>query len=134
MKKILLVDDDKNLCILLSSYLTSFGFFVDSSNNIRDAIVSIKKQKPDLVISDIMMQDLDGYDLIRLISLNNFFTTIPFIFLTAKGLTADRIKGYNLGCYAYVIKPFDPQELVAIINNILTHIEVGSKKKMFFLS
>lgn len=133
MKKILLVDDDKNLCTLLSSYLISFGFSINSSSNIRDALVSIKKEKPDLVISDIMMQDLDGYDFIRLLSLNNVFNNIPFVFLTAKSMTSDRIKGYNLGCCAYVTKPFDPQELVAIINNILNHIDITSKKKWFYL-
>ena len=84
MKKILLVDDDKNLCTLLSSYLTSFGFYVESSNSIRDALVSVRNESPDLVISDIMMQDLDGYDFIRLLSLNNFFTNIPFIFSYCK--------------------------------------------------
>nr|ARW65064.1 hypothetical protein [Polysiphonia sertularioides] len=131
MKKILLVDDDKNLCTLLSSYLTSFGFIVNSSNNIYDALVSVRKQSPDLVISDIMMKDLNGYDLIRLLNLNDIFTSIPFIFLTAKGLTSDRIKGYNLGCYAYVTKPFDPKELVAIINNILVHLDTIGKKKLF---
>lgn len=133
MKKILLIDDDRNLCALLSSYLLSFGFIADSCNNVRDALVAIKKDIPDLIISDIMMQqDLDGYDLIRLLSLNNFLTGIPCIFLTARSLTSDRIKGYNLGCYAYVTKPFDPQELIAIINNILGHIDIDSKKKILF--
>nr|YP_010619750.1 hypothetical protein PN023_pgp014 [Tayloriella tenebrosa]WAX03763.1 hypothetical protein [Tayloriella tenebrosa] len=120
MKKILLVDDDRNLCNLLSSYLVSFNFSVDSVNTIRNALAYIRNDCPDLIISDIMMQDLNGYDFIKLLKLDN--VNIPVIFLTAKGMTADRIKGYNLGCHAYLIKPFDPKELLAIIYNIFNQI------------
>nr|YP_009394434.1 hypothetical protein [Leptosiphonia brodiei]ARW62996.1 hypothetical protein [Leptosiphonia brodiei] len=127
MKKILLIDDDKNLCQLLSSYLFSCNFSVQSVCNTRSALVLIKEEQPDLVIADIMMQDLNGYDFIKLLNLNDSFIYIPVIFLTAKGMTNDRIKGYNLGCYAYLIKPFDPQELVAIINSILGHVDLLTK-------
>nr|YP_009397734.1 hypothetical protein [Dipterosiphonia australica]ARW66920.1 hypothetical protein [Dipterosiphonia australica] len=121
MKKILLVDDDQKLCYLLSSYLISFNFDVDSEYSIRNALVYIREYCPDLVISDIMMKDLDGYDFIKFLKLDNLFNHIPVIFLTAKGMTNDRIKGYNLGCHAYLTKPFDPRELVAIIDNIFNY-------------
>nr|YP_009399598.1 hypothetical protein [Dictyomenia sonderi]ARW69204.1 hypothetical protein [Dictyomenia sonderi] len=127
MKKILLVDDDQNLCILLSSYLVSFNFSVDSVNNIHNALAYIRNDCPDLVISDIMMQDLNGYDLIKFLKLNNLYIHIPIIFLTAKGMTSDRIKGYNLGCNAYLTKPFDPKELIAIIYNIFNQIQLLQK-------
>lgn len=124
MKKILLIDDDKNLCDLLSCYLLSCNFSVQSVHNIRHALVLMNKEKPDIVISDIMMSDLDGYDLIRLLSLNDDLVYTPVVFVTAKGMTYDRIRGYNSGCYGYLTKPFDPQELVAIINSVLSHIEL----------
>nr|YP_009399397.1 hypothetical protein [Kapraunia schneideri]ARW69003.1 hypothetical protein [Kapraunia schneideri] len=127
MKKILLIDDDKNLCHLLSSYLFSCNFSVQSVHNIRHALVVMNENKPDLVVSDIMMQDLNGYDLIKLLNLSDYLMYVPVIFVTAKGMTHDRIEGYNLGCYAYLTKPFDPKELVAIINSVLDHIELCSK-------
>nr|YP_009394643.1 hypothetical protein [Vertebrata thuyoides]ARW63205.1 hypothetical protein [Vertebrata thuyoides] len=132
MKKILLVDDDKKLCGLLSSYLISCNFSVKFLHCIRDALVYIEQKKPDLIISDIMMQDLDGYDFIKLLNLNDYFSKIPVIFLTAKGMTSDRIKGYNLGCYAYLAKPFDPKELIAIINSILIHVDLLIKNSFSF--
>nr|ARW60696.1 hypothetical protein [Polysiphonia sp.] len=124
MKKILLVDDDQDLCNLLCSYLISFNFCVNSVNNIRTALAYLRKDCPDLVISDIMMNDLNGYDFIKLLKLDHFFIHIPVIFLTAKGMTVDRIKGYNLGCHAYLTKPFNPQELVAIIYSIFHNIDL----------
>lgn len=130
MKKILLVDDDKNLCDLLSRYLFSYNFSVQSVHNIRHALVVMNHEKPDIVISDIMMSDLDGHDLIKLLSLNDDLACTPVVFVTAKGMTYDRIKGYNSGCYGYLTKPFDPQELVAIINSVLAHIELLTKSSI----
>lgn len=126
MKKILLVDDDDNLCHLLSSYLVAYKFSVKSVYNIPNALAAIKQDCPDLVISDIMIKDLNGYDFIRLLKLDRSLFHLPVVFLTAKGMTTDRIKGYNLGCHAYLTKPFDPEELVAIINNILNQIVLSN--------
>lgn len=131
MKKILLVDDDKKLCNLLSSYLVSCNFSVKFVHSIRDALVCIEQKRPDLIISDIMMHDLDGYDFLKLLSLNDYLNKVPVIFLTAKGMTGDRIKGYDLGCYAYLIKPFDPKELVAIMNSILIHVDLLIQDSVF---
>nr|YP_009398563.1 hypothetical protein [Lophocladia kuetzingii]ARW67749.1 hypothetical protein [Lophocladia kuetzingii] len=122
MKKILLVDDDQNLRHLLSDYLIAEGFFVNHVENINSALVILKSDCPDLIISDIMMKDLNGYDFIKILKLDTLFFKIPFIFLTAKGMTSDRIKGYQLGCHAYLTKPFNPKELLAIINNIFRQI------------
>ena len=124
MKIILLVDDDKKLCPLLSSYLTSLDFKVCSVSDVPSALSFIRTSCPDMVISDIMMQDLNGYDLIKVIKLDKLLNHLPVIFLTAKGMTADRIKGYNLGCHAYLSKPFDPQELQAIIYSVFSNIDL----------
>nr|YP_010619361.1 hypothetical protein PNY92_pgp014 [Amplisiphonia pacifica]WAX03374.1 hypothetical protein [Amplisiphonia pacifica] len=130
MKKILLVDDDQNLCNLLSCYLVSCNFSVNSVNNIRNALAYIRKDCPDLVISDIMMQDLNGYDFIKLLKLDSLYIHVPVVFLTAKGMTSDRIKGYSLGCHAYLTKPFDPKELLAIICNIFNQIHFLQKSTL----
>nr|YP_009395265.1 hypothetical protein [Bryothamnion seaforthii]ARW64033.1 hypothetical protein [Bryothamnion seaforthii] len=127
-KKILLVDDDNNLRGLVSSYLRAEGFFIGAVDSVHSALVVLKADCPDLIISDIMIKDLDGYDFIKLLKLDKMFIHIPVIFLTAKGLTADRIKGYNLGCHAYITKPFNPEELLAIINNIFYNIGLIQQK------
>ncbi len=124
MKKILLIDDDHNLCHLLSTYLSASNFSVISVHTIRNAFAQLRLQVPDLIITDVMMNDLDGYDFIKLLKLDKLFIQTPVIFLTAKGMTNDRIKGYNLGCNAYLTKPFDPRELVAIINSIFYYSEL----------
>nr|YP_010851706.1 hypothetical protein Ycf29 [Echinothamnion hystrix]WGH14561.1 hypothetical protein Ycf29 [Echinothamnion hystrix] len=130
MKKILLVDDDQNLCALLSSYLVSFNFSVNSVNTVPNALAYIRKDCPDLVISDIMMQGLNGYDLIKFLKLNIVYVNVPVIFLTAKGMTTDRIIGYNLGCHAYLTKPFDPKELIAILHNVFKQIDLLRKSAL----
>lgn len=127
MKKILLIDDDQDLCHLLSNYLTSYNFSVISVYSIRNALGTLRLECPDLIITDIMMKDLNGYDFIRFLRLDSLFIYTPVIFLTAKGMTNDRIKGYNLGCNAYLTKPFDPRELVAIIHNLFNYKELLKK-------
>lgn len=124
MKKLLLVDDDHSLIHLLSSYLLIEGFWINSIDNVPEALGIIQKDKPDLIITDIMMKQLDGYDFIRLLKLDFLLLDIPIIFLTAKGMTHDRIKGYNLGCHAYLTKPFNPKELVAVVKNIFRNIDL----------
>nr|YP_009393809.1 hypothetical protein [Caloglossa beccarii]ARW62371.1 hypothetical protein [Caloglossa beccarii] len=124
MKHLLLVDDDHYLINLLSSYLLAEGFLINSIDNVPEALGLVQKNKPDLIITDIMMKQLDGYDFIKLIKLDTLLSDIPIIFLTAKGMTHDRIKGYNLGCHAYLTKPFNPKELLAVIKNIFKNIDL----------
>jgi DNA-binding response OmpR family regulator len=71
------------------------------------------------VISDIMMPQVDGYKFLKQVREDPRFKTLPVVFLTAKGMTNDRIQGYQAGCDAYLPKPFDPDELVAIVENLL---------------
>ena len=133
IKKLLIVDDDNYLLKLLSSYLMSEGFFIHAAQDVESALALIHTDKPNLIITDIMMKKLNGYDFIKLLKLDDILFDIPVIFLTAKGMTYDRIKGYNLGCHAYLTKPFNPQELLAIIDNIFHHInilKINSLKKL----
>ena len=81
--------------------------------------IHIGKNLPDCLLIDIIMPNNEGYDFIKNLKKNKNFQHIPFILLTAKGLTEDRILGYKLGCSAYISKPFDPEELESIIKNIV---------------
>lgn len=124
-KKLLIVDDDSALRDSVSCYLIAKGFQVLVSHSVKDALHQMKISKPDMIISDIMMPYIDGYNFLRMLHLDENFFKIPVILLTAKGMTQDRIKGYDLGCYAYLTKPFDPNELLSIINNVFRNIYVS---------
>nr|YP_010502384.1 putative transcriptional regulator Ycf29 [Grateloupia turuturu]QHD45253.1 putative transcriptional regulator Ycf29 [Grateloupia turuturu]UXC96797.1 putative transcriptional regulator Ycf29 [Grateloupia turuturu] len=128
-KQLLIVDDDLYLRNSISSYLVSAGFLVDTVSNVEAALRVIRLHKPDLIIADIMMPCLDGYDLLAILRADQLLSNIPIIFLTAKGMTHDRIVGYDLGCNAYLTKPFNPQELLAIINNIFVNIDLLLSKR-----
>ena len=88
-------------------------------NNSAAAIKLLNLYKFDLVVSDIVMPNYSGYDLLFYLRLHEGFSLIPFIFLTAKGMTVDRIKGYDFGCSLYLTKPFHPYELLSIVNNLI---------------
>nr|QCI07370.1 hypothetical protein [Leiomenia cribrosa] len=124
-KQLLLVDDDLQLRNVISEYLNNEGFCVNTVSNAYSALMHIKLKKTDLIISDIMMPGLNGHEFIQILRLDNDFKNIPLVFLTAKGMTEDRIRGYDLGCNAYLTKPFDPCELLAIINNIISNIDLS---------
>jgi len=124
---ILLVEDDLSLINTLSFNFKSLGFQVYIAHAVREAITMLLIYKIHIIISDIMMHDLSGYDLIKILKLDNRLIKIPLIFLTAKGMTYDRIRGYNLGCHAYITKPFNPSELIAIIKTIINNNDINSR-------
>ena len=116
---ILLVDDEPGLREAVQAYLEDSGFAVQVANNARDAWQLLEQTTPDLVISDIMMPQVSGYEFLKQMREDVRFLNLPVVFLTAKGMTKDRIEGYNAGCDAYLSKPFDPDELVAIAENLI---------------
>lgn len=116
-KHILLVDDEPGIRTAVSAYLEDSGYSVTVTASAAQALTAFAANKPDLVISDVMMPQMDGYQLLQ--ALRDRDRTVPIIFLTAKGMTTDRIQGYQAGVDAYLPKPFDPDELVAIVDNIL---------------
>lgn len=132
-KYVLVVDDDICLAYAIQSYLASKEKKIFIVDNAIDAIKLLRIYSFDLIISDVMMTNYDGYDLLYYLRLNQNFASIPFVFLTAKGMTLDRVKGYDLGCNAYLIKPFHPSELLSVVNNLLcffaTHQSFSVKKK-----
>jgi DNA-binding NarL/FixJ family response regulator len=116
---LLLVDDEPGLRDAVQAYLTDSGFTVDVAPNAKVGWELLEKRLPDLVISDIMMPQVDGYQFLKQMREDARFSKLPVVFLTARGMTKDRIQGYTAGVDAYLSKPFDPDELVAIVTNIL---------------
>ncbi|WP_026100782.1 response regulator transcription factor [Synechococcus sp. PCC 7336] len=116
---ILLVDDEPGLRDAVQAYLEDSGFAVEAAANAQIALQKLQQNPPELIISDVMMPRVDGYAFLKQVREQPAYRQIPFIFLTAKGLTADRIQGYNAGVDAYLPKPFEPDELVAIAQNLL---------------
>jgi DNA-binding NarL/FixJ family response regulator len=116
---LLLVDDEPGLREAVQAYLEDSGFAVAAASNAQAAWELLEQQKPDLVISDIMMPQVDGYEFLKQLREDPRFDQLPVVFLTARGMTKDRIQGFNAGVDAYISKPFDPDELVAIVNNVL---------------
>ena len=108
--KILVVDDDQNICELLRLYIEKEGFDVAISNDGRKALEMFDTENPDLIMLDIMLPELDGWQVCREIRKKS---QCPIIMLTAKGEVEDRIIGLELGADDYLIKPFSPRELVA---------------------
>lgn len=117
--RLLLVDDEPGLREAVQAYLEDSGFTVEVASNARDGWELLQQMSPDLVISDIMMPQVDGYQFLKQMREDERFQALPVVFLTARGMTTDRIQGYQAGCDAYLSKPFDPDELVAIVSNLL---------------
>jgi len=115
-EKILVVDDEKNICELLRLYLEKEGYEVTMAHNGADAVESAKASTPSLVLLDIMMPVMDGWEACRRI---RELGDIPVIMLTAKSDTFDKIMGLELGADDYIVKPFDTKEVVARIKAVL---------------
>lgn len=117
--KILLVDDDENFISLMIACLTLHGYRVTAAENGQRAIETLQQIKPDLVISDIMMPEMNGYELVDAIRQTADISWIPVIFLSAKDQVSDRVRGLSSGANVYMVKPFGIDELVAQIESTL---------------
>ena len=115
-EKILVVDDDQNICELLRLYLVKEGYDICIANDGEAAVAAFEKEKPDLVVLDIMMPGIDGWEVCRRVRAAG---NTPVIMLTAKGETFDKVLGLELGADDYVVKPFEAKELVARIKAVL---------------
>ncbi len=115
-KKVLIVDDDTNICELLRLYIDKDGFDVAIANTGTQALKLFEQEKPDLIMLDIMLPELDGWQVCREIRKTS---QVPIIMLTAKGEVFDKILGLELGADDYVVKPFEAKEIVARIHAVL---------------
>lgn len=115
MKKILLIDDDEKLTDLLKDYLSKYNFSSHSSDNPVNALNHLKNNSYDLIVLDIMLPEMDGFETLKEIRKTS---SIPVIMLTARGETTDKIVGLELGADDYIAKPFEPRELVARMQSV----------------
>ncbi len=118
--KILIVDDDTNIADLISLYLNKEGYETKEIYNGRKALDLFSTFTPNLVLLDIMLPELDGYEVCKEI---RRVSKVPIIMLTAKGETFDKVLGLELGADDYIVKPFEPKELVARVKAVLRRYE-----------
>ena len=116
LQKILVIDDDEKLNDLLKNYLSDFGYKVLSTTHPEKGLQLIHSQKPDLVILDVMLPDMSGFEVCKRIRQDS---DVPVVMLTARGELMDRVVGLELGADDYLPKPFEPRELVARIQTVL---------------
>lgn len=116
---ILVVDDDIGTRLSISDFLEISGYIVITAENGQKALSMVDQHQPHLMVTDITMPQIDGYELVRQVRRRPEFRLLPVIFLTARTNTEERIRGYQLGCDAYLPKPFDLEELGAVIRNLL---------------
>ena len=116
MYKRQIVDDEENICELVRLYIEKEGFDAIIANDGQEAVAKFNKEKPDLILLDIMLPIKDGWQVCREIRAQS---KVPIIMLTAKGETFDKVLGLELGADDYVVKPFEPKELIARIRAVL---------------
>ncbi|MGB5748800.1 MAG: response regulator [Desulfobacterales bacterium] len=118
-KEILIVDDEPSIVVPIQFLMEQQGYSVLVAENGEDALDAIYKYKPDLILLDIMLPRIDGYEVCEIVRLNPEYRGIKIIFLTAKGREVEIAKGLSLGADAYITKPFSNTELVAKVQELL---------------
>jgi two-component system alkaline phosphatase synthesis response regulator PhoP len=118
-QRILVADDDKQIVRLLQSYLEQAGFQVLTAYDGETTLRTIRQERPDLVILDLMLPDRDGWDITRTLRSDEKFARLPIIMLTARVEDADKIVGLELGADDYITKPFNPREVIARMRAVL---------------
>ena len=126
MSKIMIVDDDSNIRELVLALLQNNGFEVCEAADGREALQKISVDNPDLAIIDIMMPNMDGFELCR--HLRSYYENMPVLMLTAKGELASKVKGFGLGADDYLTKPFEGDELVVRIQALLRRYKIEASQ------
>jgi len=119
MPRILAVDDEPNIVRLIQVNLERHGYTVETASNGAQALAKIKANRPDLLVSDVMMPEMDGFELLANVRRDPSLTDLPVIMLTAKAQDKDVMTGYQYGADMYLTKPFNPQELLQFVKRIL---------------
>ena len=122
-KRLLVVDDEPNLLRAVAACLRAEDYEVSTARSAHEALMQLAESVPDLIISDIRMPGMDGYKLARQLRGSPRTALVPIVFLTAKDETSDRIEGFKAGIDVYLTKPFEPDELIAVVGGILNRVE-----------
>jgi DNA-binding NarL/FixJ family response regulator len=122
-KRLLIVDDEPNLLRAVAACLRAEGYEVITARSGRDALATLAETMPDLIITDIRMPGMHGHALVHRIRSSPRSALVPIIFLTAKDQKSDRVEGFRTGADAYITKPFEPDELLAVISSIFSRVE-----------
>lgn len=128
MPNILVCEDDKSLNNLISTVLRNDGHTVITAFNGSEALSRFDSAHIDMLVSDIMMPEIDGYELLE--SLRAVNNNIPVLFITAKGTFSDKSKGFNLGADDYMVKPIDIKELVLRVNALLRRSKISNERRI----
>ncbi len=123
-RKILTVDDEKHIVRLIQVNLERHGYQVVTANDGREALEKVESENPDLVILDVMMPYMDGFEVLQNMKRNPSTRDIPVIMLTAKAQDADVFKGWQSGVDCYLTKPFNPMELISFVQRIFKSLDV----------
>ena len=124
--KILIIEDDPDVAEMLNAFFRGQGFDVAISNWGEEGILNVTTNRPDLIILDIRLPDIDGYEVARRLRADRKSSNIPIIFLTEKRDRADRLQGLEIGADDYITKPFDVQELKLRVRNAIRRAEMGT--------
>jgi len=130
MRKLLLIDDDERLAEPLQQYFAKFDMLLDNETDPLKAIEHLKRQSYDLIVLDVMLPGIDGFETCRRI---RQFSDVPIVMLTARGDVMDRVIGLELGADDYLPKPFEPRELVVRIQNIFKRARTVSAENVYQL-
>ena len=117
-KKVLLVDDEPNILVAIEFLMEQKGFIVEKAFNGKEALQKAAEFQPEIIILDVMMPGMDGFEVARILRNTPGFLDVKIIFLTAKGTNADKINGYSKGGDVYLTKPFDNDELVMVVSEL----------------
>lgn len=118
-RRILIAEDDPNILRQIEYNLQAHGYVVETAVTGADALVRLMKNRPDLLITDIMMPEMDGYELVASVRADAELADLPVIMLTARTQNEDVTHGYNSGTDLYLTKPFNPTELLSFVQRIL---------------
>ena len=128
---ILVVEDEKNIAELVKYNLEQEGYRVLTASRGDSGLDQARKQKPDLILLDLMLPEIDGIEICKILRQNEKTVSVPIIMLTAKGQEADKVLGLELGADDYVTKPFSPRELVARVKAVLRRAREKPNEKVF---
>ena len=119
--KVLIVDDEPNIVLAIDFLMSQKGFQTEKAYNGKEALQKLKTFQPNVVILDVMMPGMTGFEIAREVRVTASFSNVQIVFLTAKGTTKDKMQGYSNGGDLYLTKPFDNDDLVTAVEEVLQY-------------